>query len=94
MPMATVWAAVATCGALMAAGRFSEVSRIAAAGVRATALCRAGAQRFAIGMAEVMVATAAGDYPAADRIHRRYAALATGLPRRRPWLTPCSGSCR
>ncbi|WP_407559663.1 LuxR C-terminal-related transcriptional regulator [Mycobacterium paraintracellulare] len=80
VPMATVWAAVATCGALMAAGRFSEVSRIAAAGVRATALCRAGAQRFAIGMAEVMVATAAGDYPAADRIHRRYAALATGLP--------------
>ncbi|MEE3754396.1 LuxR C-terminal-related transcriptional regulator [Mycobacterium intracellulare] len=79
-PIATVWAAVATCGALLAAGRFSEVSRIAAAGVRATALCRAGAQRFAIGLAEVMVATAAGDYPAADRIQRRYAALATGLP--------------
>ncbi len=80
VPIATVWAAIATCGALMAAGRFSEVSRIAAAGVRAAALCRAGAQRFAIGLAEVMVATAAGDYPAADRIHRRYAALAAGLP--------------
>ncbi|GAB1816156.1 LuxR C-terminal-related transcriptional regulator [Mycobacterium sp. MUNTM1] len=80
VPMATVWAAVATCGALMAAGRFSEVGRIAAAGVRATTLCRAGAQRFAIGLAEVMVANAAGDYPAADRIYKRYAALATGLP--------------
>ncbi|OBB88210.1 LuxR family transcriptional regulator [Mycobacterium colombiense] len=80
VPMATVWAAVATCGALMAAGRFSEVGPIAAAGVRATTLCRAGAQRFAIGLAEVMVATASGDYPAADRLHKRYAALATGLP--------------
>ncbi|MCA2238104.1 AAA family ATPase [Mycobacterium avium] len=80
VPMATVWAAVATCGALTAVGRFSEVGRIAAAGVRATAQCRAGAQRFAIGLAEVMAATAAGDYPAAERIHKRYAALATGLP--------------
>ncbi|WP_406817893.1 LuxR C-terminal-related transcriptional regulator [Mycobacterium sp. M23085] len=80
LPMATVWAAIATCGALMAAGRFSEVRRIADAGLRATALCKAGSQRFAIGMTEVMVATAVGDYPGAERIYKRYAAMAAGLP--------------
>ncbi len=80
LPMATVWAAVATCGALVAAGRFSEVRPIADAGLRATTLCKAGSQRFAIGVAEVMVATAAGDYPAAERICKRYAAMAAGLP--------------
>ncbi|MDM4141093.1 LuxR family transcriptional regulator [Mycobacterium sp. FLAC0960] len=80
MPMATVWAAVATCGALMAAGRFAEVGPIAEAGLRATALCKAGSQRFAIGVAEVMVAAASGDYPAAERIHKRYAAMAIGIP--------------
>ncbi|RAU98387.1 LuxR family transcriptional regulator [Mycobacterium colombiense] len=79
-PMATVWAAVATCGALMAAGRFAEVGRIAEAGLRAAAICKAGSQRFAIGVAEVMVATAAGDYPAAERIYKRYAAMAIGIP--------------
>ncbi|GFG95648.1 hypothetical protein MTIM_15270 [Mycobacterium timonense] len=80
VPMATVWVAIATCGALVAAGRFSEVRRIADAGLRAAALCKAGSQRFAIGLAEVMVATAAGDYSAADRIAGRYAAMAAGLP--------------
>jgi DNA-binding CsgD family transcriptional regulator len=80
LPMATVWAAVATCGALVAAGRFSEVRRIADAGLRATVLCKAGPQRFAIGVAEVMVATAVGDYPAAERIYKRYAAMTAGLP--------------
>jgi DNA-binding CsgD family transcriptional regulator/energy-coupling factor transporter ATP-binding protein EcfA2 len=80
IPMATVWAAIATCGALMAAGRFSEVGRIAEAGLRAATLCKAGSQRFAIGVAEVMVATASGDYPAAERIYKRYAAMAIGIP--------------
>lgn len=80
VPMATVWAAVATCGALVAVGRFSDVRRIADAGLRAAALCKAGSQRFAIGLAEVMVATAAGDCSAADRIASRYAAMAAGLP--------------
>jgi DNA-binding CsgD family transcriptional regulator len=80
LPIATVWAAVATCGALVAVGRFSEVRRIADVGLRAAALCKAGSQRFAIGVAEVMVATAAGDDCAAERVWKRYAALATGLP--------------
>ncbi|ORA14226.1 LuxR family transcriptional regulator [Mycobacterium arosiense ATCC BAA-1401 = DSM 45069] len=80
IPMATVWASVATCGALMAAGRFSEVGRIAEAGLRAAALSKAGSQRFAIGVTEVMVATASGDYPAAERIYKRYAAMAIGIP--------------
>ncbi|OBJ00430.1 helix-turn-helix transcriptional regulator [Mycobacterium sp. 1465703.0] len=80
VPLATAWAAIATCGALMAAGRFSEVRRIADAGLRAAAACKAGSQRFAIGMAEVMAATATGDYAAAERIYKRYGAIATGLP--------------
>lgn len=80
VPVATVWVAIATCGALVAVGRFSDVRRIADAGLRAAALCKAGSQRFAIGLAEVMVATAAGDYSAADRIASRYAAMAAGLP--------------
>ncbi|WP_244185680.1 helix-turn-helix transcriptional regulator [Mycobacterium marseillense] len=80
VPMATVWVAIATCGALVAVGRFSDVRRIADAGLRAATLCKAGSQRFAIGLAEVMVATAAGDYSAADRIASRYAAMAAGLP--------------
>jgi DNA-binding CsgD family transcriptional regulator len=80
LPIATVWAAVATCGALVATGRFSEIRRIADAGLRAAALCKAGSQRFAIGVAEVVAATAIGDYQAAERVTKRYAAMATGLP--------------
>ncbi|BBY37482.1 LuxR family transcriptional regulator [Mycobacterium mantenii] len=79
LPMATVWAALPTCGALALAGRFSEVSGIADAGVRATALCGLGPHRFNIGMTEIMAATAAGDDGAAERIYQRYAAQADGL---------------
>jgi ATP/maltotriose-dependent transcriptional regulator MalT len=80
LPIATVWAVFPTCGALAAAGRFSDVSRIADQGLRAAALCGLGPHQFNIGITEVMAATAAGDYPAAERIYKRYAAMATGLP--------------
>jgi ATP/maltotriose-dependent transcriptional regulator MalT len=80
LPIATVWAAFPTCGALAAAGRFSEVSRIANLGLRAAALGGLGPHQFNIGMAEVMAATAAGDDHAAERIYKRYAAMAAGLP--------------
>ncbi|WP_406817894.1 LuxR C-terminal-related transcriptional regulator [Mycobacterium sp. M23085] len=80
LPVATVWAAFPTCGALAAAGRFSEVGRVADAGLRATALCGLGPHRFNIGMTEIMAATAAGDDRAAERIYKRYDALAAGTP--------------
>ncbi|MGZ4510469.1 MAG: LuxR C-terminal-related transcriptional regulator [Mycobacterium sp.] len=79
-PAATVWAAPPLASALAAAGRSGEVQRIADAGLRAAALCKAGPQRFGIGMAEVTAAITAGDFPAAERIRKRYAAMAAGLP--------------
>ena len=79
LPIATVWAVFPTCSALAAAGRFSEVRRLADVGVRAAELCGLGPHRFNIGMTEVMAATAAGDYTAAERIYKRYAAMAAGL---------------
>jgi DNA-binding CsgD family transcriptional regulator/energy-coupling factor transporter ATP-binding protein EcfA2 len=79
VPTATVWAVFPTCGALAAAGQYAEVRRIADVGVRAAELCGLGPHRFNIGLTEVMAATAAGDYPAAERIYQRYAALASGL---------------
>ncbi|OBB88209.1 LuxR family transcriptional regulator [Mycobacterium colombiense] len=80
MPVATVWAVFPTCGALAAAGRFSEVGRIADVGLRAAVLCGLGPHRFNIGMTEIMAATAAGDDCAAERIYKRYAAMAGGHP--------------
>jgi len=78
--LATVWAAVATASALALAGLFGEVHRIADAGLRAAALSESGPPRFAIGVAEVMALTAAGDLPAAERVCERYAAMAAGVP--------------
>ncbi|OBB95322.1 LuxR C-terminal-related transcriptional regulator [Mycobacterium sp. 852002-40037_SCH5390672] len=80
VPIATVWAVFPTCGAFAAAGRFSQVSRIADLGLRAAGLCGLGLHQFNIGMTEVMAATAAGNDRAAERIYKRYAAIAAGLP--------------
>jgi ATP/maltotriose-dependent transcriptional regulator MalT len=80
LPQATVVAAIPTCGALVAVGRFSEVHRVADAGLRAAALEGMGLHRFDIGLAEIMSATAAGEFSAAERVWKRYAAIATGVP--------------
>jgi DNA-binding CsgD family transcriptional regulator len=80
LPLATVYAAVATSCALALAGRFGDVRRIADAGLRAAALSESGPQRFAIGVAEVMALTAAGDFRAAERVWERYGAMAAGVP--------------
>jgi DNA-binding CsgD family transcriptional regulator len=80
LPLATVYAAVATSCALALAGRFGDVHRIAEAGLRAAALSESGPQRFAIGVAEVTALTAAGDFRAAERVWERYAAMAAGVP--------------
>jgi len=78
--LAAVWAAVATSCALALAGRFGEVHRIADAGLRAAALSEWASHRFTIGVAEVMALTAAGDFPAAERVWERFAAMAAGVP--------------
>jgi DNA-binding CsgD family transcriptional regulator len=80
LPLGALWAAVATSSALALAGRFGDVHRIADAGLRAAALSESGPQRFAIGVAEVMALTAAGDFPAAERVWERFAAMAAGEP--------------
>ncbi len=80
-PPATTWAAASTCWALALTGRFGEVYRIADAG-RAAGLDQLGPHRFVMGLAlaEVMAATAAGDYSTAERVWERYVAMAAGVP--------------
>jgi DNA-binding CsgD family transcriptional regulator len=80
LPLATVFAAVATSCALALAGRFGEVHRIADAGLRAAALSESGSHRFTIGLAEATALTAAGDFAAAERVWERFAAMAAGVP--------------
>ena len=77
-PPAAVWAATTTW-ALALSGRFSDCHRIAYAGSQAAALGESGPQRFAIGLAEVMALTAAGDLRGADLVCERYAAVAAGV---------------
>jgi DNA-binding CsgD family transcriptional regulator/energy-coupling factor transporter ATP-binding protein EcfA2 len=79
VPVAMVWAAMSTAWALALSGRFLECDQIAAEGFRAGALGESTPQRFAIGVAEVMALTAAGDLAAADRVRERYAAPAAGV---------------
>ncbi|WP_338326013.1 helix-turn-helix transcriptional regulator [Mycobacterium marseillense] len=94
LPIAAVWAAFPTCGALAAAGRFADVSRIADLGLRAAPLCGLGPHQFNIGMMEVMAATAAGDGRAAERIYKRYAAMAVGLPEAKAMVDAMLGLVR
>lgn len=80
LPLATVWTAVATSCALAVAGRFGEIQHIVDLGLRAAASSESGPQRFAIGVAEVMALTAAGDQPQAERAAERYSEMAAGVP--------------
>ncbi|HTZ15930.1 MAG TPA: LuxR C-terminal-related transcriptional regulator [Mycobacterium sp.] len=80
LPLGALWAAVATSSALALAGRFSDVHRIADAGLRAAALSESGSDRFMIGVAEATALTWAGDFPAAERVWERYAAMTAGVP--------------
>lgn len=78
VPLATVWAASATAGALALRGRFAEVPAIAARGLAAAQRCDSGLQRFAIGLAEVLALTGSGDFAAADEVCVRYRDMAAG----------------
>lgn len=78
VPLAMVWAASATAGAMALRGRFAEVPAIAARGLAAAQLCESGLQRFAIGLAEVLALTAAGDFAGADLVCARYREMTGG----------------
>ena len=78
VPLAMVWVASATAGALALRGRFTEVPAIAQRGLAAAQRCESGLQRFAIGLAEVLALTAAGDFAAADQVCARYRDMTAG----------------
>jgi hypothetical protein len=80
VPLAMVWVASATAGALALRGRLTEVPVIAARGLVAAQRCESGLQRFAIGLAEVLALTAAGDFAAADQVCARYRDMTAGEP--------------
>jgi DNA-binding CsgD family transcriptional regulator len=79
-PVATVWAAVPTACAFALTGRLGEVRQIADAGLRAAVLSESGPQRLAIGVAEIMALTAAGDQSAAEQVWQRFATVTAGVP--------------
>jgi len=78
-PVVGMWATTWTCWALALTGRFGEVQRVADAG-RAAVFDRPGPYRFAMGLAEVVGLTAAGDNPAAERVWEHYAATTRVWP--------------
>ncbi|OBI52594.1 LuxR family transcriptional regulator [Mycobacterium sp. E796] len=71
-PVAGMWATTWTCWALALAGRFHEVQRVADEG-RSAVFDQPGPYRFAMGLAEVLALTSAGDNTAAERLWERYA---------------------
>jgi DNA-binding CsgD family transcriptional regulator/DNA polymerase III delta prime subunit len=80
MPMATVWAAMATAGALALSGRFAQVGSIAERGVQASEWCESVPQRYTIGLAEVLGFAEAGHLDAAEHTCGRYSAMTGGVP--------------
>jgi ATP/maltotriose-dependent transcriptional regulator MalT len=78
-PVATAWAAAATCWALALTGRYGEVHHIAGMGLRAADLGHSGPLQLVIGWGEVMAMTAAGDFSAAEQVWKRYAAMPAGV---------------
>ena len=78
VPLATVWVASVTAGALALSGRFAEVPVVAQRGLGAAQRCESGLQRFTIGLAEVLALTAVGDYLAAGQVCARYRRMTGG----------------
>ncbi|WP_066914859.1 LuxR C-terminal-related transcriptional regulator [Mycobacterium interjectum] len=78
-PVMRTWAATWTCWALALTGQVGEVRRVADAG-RAAAFDQSGPCRFAMGLAEVVALTSAGDNPAAERVRERYASTTRVWP--------------
>jgi DNA-binding NarL/FixJ family response regulator len=78
-PLVRVWATPWTCWALALTGRFGEVPRVADP-ARAAVFNQLGPYRFAMGLAEVVALTAAGNFPAAERVSERFAPTISGWP--------------
>ena len=78
-PVIRTWAATWTCWALALIGRFGEVRRVADA-APAVFFDQSGPCRFAMGLAEVVALTAAGDNQAAERVWERYASMTRAWP--------------
>lgn len=79
-PVAAVWAAVSTASAFAVAGRFAEVGPVTESALGDAATLGRGSQRLNVGVALVLGATAVGDFPAAQRLCERFAAMAAGAP--------------
>ncbi len=90
-PVMRTWAATWTCWALALTGQFQEVRRVVDAG-RAAAFDRSGPCRFAMGLAEVVALTAAGDDLAAERVRERYASPTMVWPAADAFLHAMLGS--
>jgi DNA-binding CsgD family transcriptional regulator len=91
MPIATVWAAMATAAALALSGRFAQVGAVARRGVQAAEGCESGPQRYTIGLAEVLGFTAAGNLDAAARACERYSAMTAGVAQAEAIVTALVG---
>ncbi|WP_276821725.1 helix-turn-helix transcriptional regulator [Mycolicibacterium mageritense] len=91
VPMATVWAAVGTAGALALSGRFGELPAVVDCGERAAERCESGPQRYSLALAAVLGAAAGGDMDAAERICRRYAESSAGTPQAEAIMSALSG---
>jgi DNA-binding CsgD family transcriptional regulator len=84
-PVVGMWVTTWTCWALALTGRFAEVRQVADGG-RPAVFDRPGPYRFAMGLAEVVGLTAAGDNPAAERVWQRYARKTTVWPAQNAFL--------
>lgn len=80
-----MWVTTWMCWALALTGRFGEVRRVADAG-RPAAFDHPGPYRFAMGLAEVVELTAAGDMPAAERVWERHAPTTRAWPAQEAFL--------
>ena len=90
-PMAMVWTAAVTAGALALTGRFADASALAEHSVYAAELCESEPQRFSMGLAEMLALTATGDLTGADDVCQRYSAMAAGVPQAVPVAYALSG---
>ncbi len=89
-PVVGMWVTTWTCWALALTGRFGEIQHIADAG-RPAVFDRPGPYRFAMGLAEIVGFTAAGDNPAAERVWQRYAATTRVWPAQDAFLQAMLG---
>lgn len=91
LPMATVWAALATAGALALSGRFAEVAAVVQQGERAADCCESGPQRYSLALAEALAGLYGGDLTAVDRVITRYAAMTAGALQAEAIVTALAG---